>query len=60
MVTGDYSFLATLKNYNDTKRLFSNIVELSVYPKLKSFPKELQIAPGCLAHLKLIGGPFVT
>lgn len=58
--TGEYSIIASLKNYKSKHFLYSNVISLTIFPKLKSVPDKILISPGCETILQLLGGPQVS
>ena len=60
-ITGDFKLIASSVTLNGRgrgeQRIFSNQVELHVFPKLTAKPSTVLIAPGCIANIELVGGP---
>lgn len=47
-----------LENYNPAFiMIMSNEIEAHIYEKLTTIPSNLLLAPGCICHMEIIGGP---
>lgn len=47
-----------LENYNPSfMMIMSNEIEAHIYEKLSTIPNNLLLAPGCICHMEIIGGP---
>ena len=60
-LTGEFKLIASSVTANGRgrgeQRIFSNQVDLHVFPKLIGRPPTVLIAPGCIGNIELVGGP---
>lgn len=50
-------FLVKLRSIDSFANILSNIVELEFFEKLQTDPPVLVLAPDCVSHVYVIGGP---